>query len=95
MLAYGKRDLMTSTPLSGAIWNCVSYLGAAGKFRHTAENSSIGTRRWRGNETICLAIAILYNIGCANSLSLPGDEQKSRIALRNRLVVELYERAKE
>ena len=34
-------------------------------------------------------------VGCANSLSLPGDEQKSRIALRNRLVVELYARAKE
>ena len=45
-MAYGKRDLMTSAPLSGAIWNFVSYLDAAGIFRHTAENSSMGTRRW-------------------------------------------------
>jgi hypothetical protein len=70
VLAYGKRDLIMSTPLSGAIWDLLDTLTQWVNFDiRLRTRSELGVERG-SNETGCLEIAILYDVGCATGSAL-------------------------
>ena len=66
---------MTGTHLNRTICDFVSYLiNESGEFRHTAENSSMGIRRWsHGEETGCVSRPTLRHLSRSQDLnSAPG-----------------------